>query len=172
MTIAMQPIYTQTVGSGGASTLSFNNIPQTFTDLKVVVSARQANSGTALEVYVDYNLNSASIYGTTWLTGTGSGVASGRLASAGGVVQTFTTGSTATANTFGSFELYLPNYTSSNTKQSIIDAVTENNGTTVEMKLTATSFASSSPITVIRFSPAGGSFVQHSTFSLYGITKG
>jgi hypothetical protein len=37
MTIAMQPIYTQTVGAGGAASVIFNNIPQTFTDPFAVV---------------------------------------------------------------------------------------------------------------------------------------
>ena len=45
MTIAMQPIYTQTVGAGGTTVISFNNIPQTFTDIQMVISARTNGTG-------------------------------------------------------------------------------------------------------------------------------
>ena len=54
MTIAMQPIYTQTIGAT-AGGIVFNNIPQTFTDLKVVVSTRTNANGESNEVCSDYD---------------------------------------------------------------------------------------------------------------------
>ncbi len=36
---------TVTVGAGGSSTITFSNIPQTYTDLRIVLSARTDRSG-------------------------------------------------------------------------------------------------------------------------------
>jgi hypothetical protein len=40
----MVKIDTVTVGSGGAASIEFTNIPQTYTDLQIVLSARSATS--------------------------------------------------------------------------------------------------------------------------------
>ena len=40
MSVFMQPIYTQTMGAVGAQSVTFNNIPQGFTDLVLEVSGR------------------------------------------------------------------------------------------------------------------------------------
>jgi hypothetical protein len=61
MTIAMQPIYTQTVGSGGATSITFNSIPQTFTDLKLSISIRGADSALT-EPWIRFNGDSVSIF--------------------------------------------------------------------------------------------------------------
>jgi aspartate/tyrosine/aromatic aminotransferase len=45
MASPITPIYTQTVGSGGALSIAFNNIPQFYTDLKVVISGRTTGGG-------------------------------------------------------------------------------------------------------------------------------
>jgi len=45
MPLTYQKIATVTVGAGGASNITFSSIPQTYTDIKVVVSARTDRSG-------------------------------------------------------------------------------------------------------------------------------
>ena len=157
---------TITVGEAGASSVTFNNIPQTgYTDLKIVMSSR--NDGSAASRNVNYSFNGLSTNQTSIaLQGNGSAASS------------FTTttlqagdnpAATATANTFSNTEIYIPNYTSSNYKSSYSDATEENNGTAAISRLLANLWSSTAAITSITFSTNAGNFTQYSTFSLYGL---
>lgn len=170
MTIAMQPIYTQTVGSGGISMVTFNNIPQTYTDLKIVISSRSTFTSGMDSLGIYFNGSQANI-SNTFVTGNGSSPASNRSTyrAVGANDSAF-----ATANTFANTEIYIPNYTSSNFRQMLIDSVTENNATPSNQLLGANLWSQTTAITSLSFdnSTSGQNFVQYSTFSLYGITKG
>jgi hypothetical protein len=172
--MTMQPIYTQTVGSGGATSITFNNIPQTFTDLKLEVSARGSQSGGGVaDISILFNNDSSSVYSYTGMSGTNNGTDSFRISSTYIQFAFFGSGNDATANTFGSTSVYIPNYTSSSFKSGTGDTVTENNSSTAYwMRLMAYLYRSTSPITSIKLTPTGTSFLQNSTFTLYGIKKG
>jgi hypothetical protein len=172
MTIAMQPIYTQTVGSGGATSITFNSIPQTFTDLKLVMSSRTAGANNFFDPSLQFNNDASSVYSYTQLYGTGSGSATSDRASNFAKFPLWQNGSSSTSNTFGNYECYIPNYTSSNFKQVIIDAVTENNASTALSMLVAGLWRSTSAISTMNISSSSNAFQQYTTFSLYGITKG
>lgn len=172
MSVFLQPIYTQTVGSGGTSSITFNSIPQTFTDLKVVVSARGTSSATTNEVYFIVNSDSSTVYSQTYLNGNGSAAASSRFTGYGGFVVNYIPAATATANTFSNSEYYIPNYTGANFKQIIADLTSENNATAANLFLYADLYRSTSPVTSLTFAAGGGVLAQYSTFTLYGITKG
>ena len=167
MTIAMQPIYTQTVGAGGAGELVFNNIPQTFTDLKIVLSIRAANSAVANTMYIGFN-GAYSATSTRYIAGSGTAASSG--VSGSGLIGDISANS-ATANTFGTIDVYIPNYAGSNFKQYISDSVSENNATLAYAELWAGLWSSTAAITSLRFS-ASANMMQYSTISIYGITKG
>jgi len=164
----MQPIYTQTMAGTGGS-ISFNNIPQTFTDLKLVGSARGTNS--ALSITAVLYLNGDTSLGSfTYLYGNGSATGSSRAS--GYIDGVIIPSATSTASTFGNFELYIPNYTSSNFKSIISDAVGENNATAADQGLRSILWRSTSAITQIGFNLGAGNFAANSTFTIYGITKG
>lgn len=177
MTIAMQPIYSVTVGSGGSGGIAFNNIPQTFTDLKVLTTIRDGRTDAAFSnVRFGLNSNSSSIFSSlnifAVVGSSGSSVWTNMVATD---YSLYCVGSVATANTFSNSEIYIPNYTGSNFKQVMMDNTVENNsaGTNANILLVNSSlFRSTSPITSMSFVPINGVFQQHSTFTLYGITKG
>ena len=163
---------TITVGEAGASSVTFNNIPQSgYTDLKVVVSARSDSSAGIYDgIQLNINGSTASVYSQKTIYGSGSAAVSTSTSAAQGIVGYYSAGGTATASTFGNVEFYIPNYTSSNSKSISIDAVGENNATSARMGMVAGLFANSSTISSLVFAPSGGtSFVQYSTFSLYGL---
>lgn len=83
------------------------------------------------------------------------------------------TGATTTASTFSNVSVYIPNYTSSNNKSYSIDSTVENNGTTAFAALIAGLWSNTAAINQITITLATGSttFVQYSTFYLYGIKK-
>lgn len=170
MAVFMQPIYTQTVSSGVGS-VTFNNIPQGFTDLKLVVSSRGASANFTdvlpLAVNGSYNLSS------TWMQSYNSGASSDRTVTA----NTYTTyirepSSTATANTFSNTELYFPNYTSGSYKSFVINDTAENNSIgNAFVRIGAGLYSNTNPITSLSFTISNGAIVQNSTFSLYGISN-
>ncbi len=172
----MQPIYTQTVGAGGVATVTFNNIPQTFTDLQVVISARTTAAVTATDIFAFFNNDTggANVYSGTRLYGTGSSVASDRQSNTNVMRWGDAIGTSSTSNTFASTSVYVPNYTTSTFKQVIINSVDENNATAANSFLSAMLYFPSSPtgITKILLGPLSGSFAQHTTVTVYGITKG
>lgn len=156
-----------TVGSGGSATVSFSSIPSTYTDLKIVVSARGNVGGEWNDVTAKFN-SSTTGYTQRYVYGTGSGAASNTGGYSAGYAG-HATGTSATANVFANFEMYVPNYTTANAKSFSFDSVTENNATTSLAMLGASLWSGTSAISSILFELPGGSFVQNSTFYLYGI---
>ena len=77
----------------------------------------------------------------------------------------------ATSNTFGSFEMYIPNYTGNTNKSVSIDSVSETNATAAIADLIAGLWSNTAAITSIRLTPDLGNFMQHSTATLYGVTS-
>ena len=162
----------QTVGSAGATSITFSNIPQTFTDLKVVVSGRTDYANSSDEVYLKLNGSSASIYSWKMLYGTGSAAASASDSAEGyGIAGVQIDGSTATASVFSNGEIYIPNYTSANYKSISMEHCPETNATAINMKMVAGLWSSTAAITSLSLSGGTGNFVQYSTFSLYGISS-
>ena len=160
-------IQTVTVGAGGAATIDFTSIPQTYTDLKVVLCVRTSGSGTAGSNALYFQINGVTTNRTNRvLYGTGSAAGSfapttpyaGAMASAG-----------VTASVFSSHEIYIPNYTSANNKSYSVDSVSEDNATSGEQDLGAGLWSSTAVITSLSFYPSAGSFAQYSTATLYGI---
>ena len=166
MSVFLQPIYTQTVGSGGAATVTFNNIPQGYTDLVIKASCR-SNFG-ANYVYMNLFFNGVGTsQSATNLLGTGSAVSSDRNA----FIDAGSVAANATSLTFSNVEIYIPNYTSSNYKSFIADAVSENNASAAYQSLTAGLWSNTSAINSIYVQAGGTTIQQYSTFALYGVLR-
>ena len=75
--MAMSLVSTVTVGSGGAASIQFDNIPQSGKDLFILVSMKITKaSGNPDALEVRFNGDTGSNYTTRWLEGSGSAVAS------------------------------------------------------------------------------------------------
>jgi hypothetical protein len=174
MSVFMQPIYTQTVGAGAGNTVTFNNIPQGFSDLKLVINSRSTlatNNSSYMGLYL--NGDTSPVYSYTKIYGTGSGVGTyhiGGNTNVGGMVAP---AAGATANTFGNAEIYFPNYSGGNFKSFSMDSIPETNASTFSydgLELTACLYGSTKPITSISVFIDTG-FAQYSTLTLYGISE-
>jgi hypothetical protein len=149
--------------NASAASVTFSNIPQSgYTDLKIVMSIRGDNTNNYGSVLFN---NNSSGYTRKILYGNGSNVFS---TGPTGYESLSINPSDATASTFANYEMYIPNYTSSNSKSFSVDAVGENNGTTAQAIFHAGIWANSSAISSIVIQPTGN-FVQYSTFSLYAL---
>jgi hypothetical protein len=78
---------------------------------------------------------------------------------------------TTTANTFSNSEIYIPNYAGSASKSITGTSVTENNGTASNIYVNAGLWSNGAAISSLSFVSSGGNFAQHSTITLYGISK-
>lgn len=153
--------------STSTASITFSSIPQTYTDLKLVMSVRDTVTGTgnawqAFDIY--FNGSNTGISGKV-VYGTGASAASTNAAYGQG-----NEGST-TASTFSSNEVYIPNYTSANYKSYSVEQVTENNATSALIYPFAGLWSSASAITSITCSSLGTAFATNSTFYLYGINN-
>jgi hypothetical protein len=154
-----------TVGSGGASTIDFTSIPSTYTDLCLKVSGRGTQSATYATYEIKFN-GATTPYALKQLYGSGTSAVSDQNSIR---IALDATGATATSNTFGNNEIYIPNYAGSTSKSVSLDGVTENNATEAYAELYAGLWDNTPAITSITLGMLTGSFVQYSTATLYGI---
>ena len=161
-----EAIATVEVGSGGAANIEFTSIPATYTDLCLVSSVRTSRG--AYHESLTMTFNGASTNRTNRrLYGDG---ATRNSTSDTLMYGSQASGSTATASTFGSSTIYIPNYTSSNNKSSSEEGVSENNATNAFAELNANLWSSTAAINQITLTPEnGGTIQQYSTATLYGI---
>jgi len=156
-------IASSTVGAGGTSAITFSSIASTWTDLVLKFSLRTDASLGQDNVKLYINGGTANQYLTTKdVRGNGSAASS---ASEVMVIN----GNTATSNTFGNGEIYLPNYAGSTNKSMSADSVSENNATTAFTFLNALLWSQTSAITSIAIGSATGNLMQYSTAYLYGV---
>lgn len=161
-------IQTVEVGSGGAAEIDFTNIPQTYTDLVIKLSVRSDRATLVDGFIIRFNNDTTSgNYSNRRLFGTGAAAVSDTSSA-----PVFFDASTATANTFGNAEIYIPNYTSSNAKSWSSDTVHENNATTAYAGIVAGLWTGTNAITSIKLtSETSANFVQYTTATLYGVTS-
>ena len=162
-------IASSTVGAGGTSAIDFTSIPSTYTDLCVVYSLRSDRAGQSItDTLMQFNGDTGSNYSSRRLYGSGTAAASdnfGTLAYVG-----YAPASTATANTFGNSQVYIPNYAGSTTKSYSCDATQENNTTAAYQFLIAGLWNNTAAINRVRIFDANGTnYVQYSTAYLYGV---
>jgi len=164
-------IASNTVGSGGSATMAFTSIPSTYTDLKIVISAR-TNAAEYRSVPVLYfnadttgaNYSYRLVYGISSTAGSASGTGTG------GGFFFYVNGASTTASTFSNVEIYIPNYAGSTAKSISNDGAAEtNDGTNNGLALNASLWSGTAAITTATISFAAGLFVEYSTAYLYGI---
>jgi len=152
--------------SSSQASVAFNSIPSTYTDLKLVISARTDRASLTDAISVSINgvaTNQSSIY----IEGTGSGApASASLTS----FRTQATGNTATASVFGNSEFYFLNYAGNTNKSASSDGVTENNGTNAYAWLVSNLWSQTAAITSLTVTDLNSAnFLANSSFYLYGV---
>lgn len=158
--------------SSSAASVTFSAIPATYTDLVLRMSMRISTTGDSKDnFYVWFNGSSAASYSLTRVRGDGTTASSSRATAGTYSLTGLTDRAGATANTFGSAELYIPNYTASTNKPSSLTTVSENNATEAYIEGAAGLWSNTAAITSIGIygDYSGNQFVSGSSFFLYGI---
>lgn len=147
-----------------AATISFSSIPGTGTDLLLLLSGRTSRASVLGQVVLKFNTVSSTVRN---LHGDGASATSSTT-----VGNLYVSGGNATASTFGSVEIYIPNYTGTTQKSWSGTGVGETNSTTSYMGVTAGLVNHTSAITDIELSTTDGhSYKSGSTAYLYQIVK-
>lgn len=162
-------ISTQTVPSGGAASIVFSNIPQTFDDLVLHVSTRYDSTNQTQSLTFNSDTTNANynrgFYGMDLGAGT---IFNYNIADRGGAGLVNL--SSYTASVFASSKFYIGNYKSSTLNKSyIVYAGTENQAAASFGAFVVNRWTSTAAISTIALS-SNGTFSQHSTASLYGIS--
>ena len=165
MATTFEALATVTVGSGGAANITFSSIPGTYTDLALVISARNTNNDGSDNMNIAINDSSANFSGRYLFTNTNGTLSSGTDTTPSGAYN----GGNTTASTFSNVSIYFTNYAGSTNKSFSVDSVAENNGTASNLYFDAKLWSQTAAITKIAFTCTSGNFAQHSTATLYGI---
>ena len=164
-------------GTGGVAYWEESSIASSYDHLLVKASVRSEGSG-YIAGGIAVNLNGDAGYEYTYVsleaqtaTPTTGGAGSDQQYAASGAIG----GTTILADTFTTFQMWIPNYANTaNSKQMIVNNAIENNSTTDAQWYTylgASLYHPTAAIHTVKLSiNAGDDFAEFSTFTLYGVT--
>jgi hypothetical protein len=150
--------------SATATSVTFSSIPSTYTDLKLLSSARTDKNATQNNPLISFN-GSSSNFSYRFLSG--SGVSATSSSGSSNPINDVNAAN-STANTFTNFDIYIPNYASANYKSFSIDSAQETNATGAYAELWAMLWSNTASITSITLN-SDANWVSGSSFYLYGI---
>ena len=158
-----ESIATVTVGGGGSSSISFTSIAGTYSHLQIR-ALMGCSGGTGTSVNVSFNSNTtATDYYYHRLQGTGSATNAG----AGNIRRLLDNGGSSTY--FQGAVIDVLDYSNTNkykTTRALAGFDANGSGT---ISLTSNLWKFTNAITSIDLTPDSGTFVQYSSFALYGI---
>jgi len=159
------------ITTGTVATVTIGSIPNTYTDLKIVISARGDRAYYYDQCWVNFNgdYTASNYYNRTLLNQEGT-IGSGNDQYYG-IFRWAINAASSTSNTYSNCELYIPNYAGSTQKSVSSDGVVETNGTQNYESLIAHLYNQTGAIGSVRFDAEVGNFVAGSTFYIYGISN-
>jgi hypothetical protein len=149
------------------ASITFASIPQTYTDLLIVISAR-CNGGVIGSWYTMRFNGQNTNYNNVYILGSGA-AATSATSTTSIMANQVIPGTSATANTFSNVQIYLPSYTGNKYKNVGTSAVGENNATTAYIYAGYGISSNTAATASIEIDCDGYSFVSGSRFDLYGI---
>lgn len=170
----MQAIFTKNIS--GANVYTFSNIPQNYTDLRILISARAASGTEAAQgIYIQPMADGSLLYSGTTVRNLQGSANSYRTTNGNAFLELDINGSNTTSNLYALVDVYIPNYSSSHFKQVLTEVAKEDNstGTYTYNILRGNLYRSNRPITAIQIGTNiyAPNFASESTVTIYGIAK-
>ena len=169
--MSMYPIASTTLNST-TSSITFSSIPQTFTHLQLKIFARTNRALNTDYIGVQFNGDTTSSnYRYHTLYANGSAIGSGDGGNNSGIFMQRIAGNSANANVFGSIICEILDYSNTNKNKTTREIGGIDNNGDGEIHLDSGLWISTNAVNSITVNAQGGSssFVQYSTFQLYGI---
>lgn len=174
----MEPIATTLVGSGGASSITFNGIPQNYVHLQIRGLGQSSRATYGFDdVKVRFNGDTGTNYARHYLGGNGSTTYAGAVNTPSTYMYTDSIIGSSTAGTyfFGGFVMDILDYINQGKYKTVRTlGGTDLNGTVGgeggRITLNSGLWMNTSPITsIVLTTSSGTNFNQYSRFSLYGL---
>ena len=162
MAATYTPIASITLGAA-ASSVTFSSIPQTYTDLVLVMNTK---GSTANYPRVIINSDSGSNYSRTYLTGTGTSAVSGRNSNLVGNASLTAYAVNSSSNFVLNIIVNVFNYSNTTTYKTMLSKANDAN---TGVDLSSILWRSTSAITNLQLALDTGDYASGSTFNLYGI---
>ena len=159
MTATYEPIETFTVSGVSTSTITFSSIPQTYTDLVLVINGQTSAN---VDIFVRFNSDTATNYSFTTLRGTGTSASSARNSNA-------TSLGILSGDPSLSFSTYITNIFNYINATTYKTTVTRTNTGDRTGAISGLWRATPAAVTTVQVRVDSGYFIAGSTFTLYGI---
>ena len=173
--MSMVWIASQSVGAGGASSVTFSSVPSTFTHLQIRVFGRTGAGYESDGCNIRFNNDSTNSYVVHFLQGDSVNASSSNATAQQSLyIAGRLPGSTVTASVFGSVVLDILDYANTNknkTVRSISGFDPNNSSAVVRAAMMSGLWLNTSAISQIEILANNGGFAQYSRFDLYGITS-
>jgi len=161
-------IQTVTVGSGGASSIQFNSIPNTYTHLQIRTMHLMTNNAASNRIYFGTGGSidsTTSNYSSHHLTGNGSTASAGSSS----MPQFYWVTGNASSSIPEVEIIDILDYANTNKNKTMRALSGVDNNGSGEVDLTSGLWMNTSAIDTIKFDCNTGSFGQYSIFALYGV---
>jgi len=171
VTNSYESIATVIVGAGGSSSIDFTSIPSTYKHLQIRAISRDNRSSSSFNnTLMRFNGDTGSNYAWHLLIGDGSSASADAAASQTENTTFVNTGPNLNANIFGAGIIDILDYGNTNKYKTsrILTGADSNGGGSI--RLWSGLWMNTNAITSIKLFPSSSaSFVQYSSFALYGI---
>lgn len=174
-TNSYESISTVTVGAGGSSSISFSSIPSTFKHLQIRCISRQNLANTGVDwLNLTMNSDTGSNYSYHYLLGDGASASAGAGTSTTKILCALGNPSNnQTASIFGATIIDILDYQDTNKYKTarILNGLSNNSSSENYVTFSSGSWRSTSAVNALTITNNSGtnSFVQYSSFALYGI---
>ena len=167
---AYDSIATTTVGAGGTASITFSSIPSTYTHLQIRGFHRTSNTGSSnWHALIRFNSDTGNNYTWHGLRGDGSSAIAYNAASQVYGLAIISGDDANTALSWGAGVVDVLDYANTNKNKTIrtLTGFDENGQGMIE--LLSSLWMNTSAVTSITLFPPSGTFLQNSSFALYGI---
>ena len=148
--------------TNNSSSVTFNSIPQTYTDLVIIMEAKSDTLNP--DFYCQFNSDTGSNYSATWLNGNGTAASSSRNSNQTQIRISY--GVEFSSTNANLMIAHIMNYSNSTTYKTLLARLNQAaDGTEMCVGL----WRSTAAISTIKLYPSANNFASGSTFTLYGI---
>jgi len=167
---AYDSIATVTVGSGGASSVTFSSIPSTYTHLQIRGIGRAANSVTDENFVLQLNSDTGANYSLHNIYGTGSSVGANATINFTASYFARTSGASSGASMFGAVVADILDYANTNKYKTLRSLSGHDQNGSGYVTLMSGNWRSTSAVTTVTIkNETGLNIAEYSSFALYGI---